>query len=105
MEKAKVKKMLEYKGKPLVRCGNTIYLGDMSDPYVAMLQILSTEDYKGLSMANRVAVQLISTDVELRPKDRIIKKSEKSTLYDAINIASIWLERALAPHPQQKPEV
>ena len=56
-------------------------------------------------MANRVAVQLISTDVELRPKDRIIKKSEKPTLYDAINIASIWLERALAPHPQQKPEV
>ena len=29
-------------------------------------------------------------------KDRILKKSEKRGLYEAMDIASIWLERALA---------
>ena len=34
---------LTYKGRPLVRGGNTIYYGNMSDEYVCMLQILSTK--------------------------------------------------------------
>ena len=29
---------LTYKGRPLVRCGNDIYYGSMSDPYVVYLQ-------------------------------------------------------------------
>mgnify|MGYP007113478778 CR=1 FL=1 len=32
---------LTYKGKPLVRCGKTIYYGDMADPFVACLQVQS----------------------------------------------------------------
>ena len=32
-----------YKGKPLVRCGNTVYYGHPAEAYVAMLQILSTK--------------------------------------------------------------
>ena len=34
---------LMYKDKPLVRCKNTIYYGDMNDPYVIMLQIMNYE--------------------------------------------------------------
>ena len=30
-----------YKGKPLVRSGRTLYYGDPSEAYVAMLQIFS----------------------------------------------------------------
>jgi hypothetical protein len=86
---------LIYKGRPLVRSGKTIYYGDMGDPYVAVLQILSEAPVKGMDLPNRVTVQIWSTDDELRPRDRIIKKSEKDNLYDALNIASIWLERQM----------
>ena len=33
---------LTYKGKPLVRNGNTIYYGDMNDDFVIMMRILSS---------------------------------------------------------------
>ena len=36
-------------------------------------------------------------DETLPPKDRMIKKTEKNGLYEALNIASIWLERSLNP--------
>ena len=70
--------MLEYKGKPLVRSGNTLYYGNPAESCVAMLKILSTDE-------------------TLPPKDRMIKKTEKNGLYEALNIASIWLERSLNP--------
>lgn len=94
-EKAKAEKTLTFKGKPLVRNENTIYYGNMSDDYVAMLQILETKGFEDLQMPQKVSVQILSTDADLRPKERIKKKTEKGNLYDALNIASIWLERIL----------
>lgn len=94
MAKSK-EKFLTYKEKPLVRNGNTIYYGNMSDPYVIMLQILSTKKVKDLDIAEKVSVQLLSTDPDVRPRERILKKSEKNGLYPAMDIGSIWLERAL----------
>jgi hypothetical protein len=93
--KAKAEKTLTYKGKPLVRNENTIYYGDMSESYVAMLQILETKDFKDLPMPQKVSVQILSTDPDLRPKEKIKKKTEKANLYEALNIAQIWLERIL----------
>lgn len=86
---------LTYKGRPVVRSGNTIYYGNMADSYVAMLQIMETRDFSDLHMPSKVSVQILSTDEDLRPKERIKKRTEKGTLYDAMNIASIWLERML----------
>ena len=40
--------------------------------------------------------QLLPTDPELKSRDRVVKKSEKNSLYAAMDIAAIWLERALA---------
>jgi hypothetical protein len=94
-EKVKSEKALTYKGKPLVRFENTIYYGNMSDAYVAMLQILETKEFSGMEIPQLVSVQILSTDDELRPKERIKKKTEKNNLSDAIKIASIWLERIL----------
>lgn len=93
--KAKAEKMLTYKGKPLVRNENTIYYGNMSDEYVAMLQILETKEFVDMNMPQKVSVQILSTDPDLRPKERIKKKTEKTNLSDALKIASIWLERIL----------
>ena len=70
-------KFLMYKDKPLVRCGNTIYYGDMNDDYVVMLQVMSTDKHNDIDISGRVLIQLLSTDPDKRPKERIIKKSEK----------------------------
>lgn len=95
MAEKKGPKFLTYKGYPLVRCGKTIYYGNMSDPFVVMLQICSTKTVGELEVASRVTVQLLNTDPDVRPRERIVKKSEKQGLYQAMDIASIWLDRAL----------
>lgn len=96
MATKKKSEFLTYKNKPLVRKGNTIYYGSMSDKFVVMFQILSTKDVNGLNIADRVSVQLINTDPNVRPHDRIAQKTEKKGLYSAMDIGKIWLERALA---------
>ena len=86
---------LMYKGRPLVRSGNTLYYGSMAEKYVIVMQILTTKEENGMQMAEKIQIQLMLTDPEVRMKDRIIKKSEKIGLYNAMDIGSIWLERAL----------
>lgn len=95
-EKNEKPAFLTYKGRPLVRSGNVLYYGDMAEKCVIMLQILSTKTLKDLTMADKVQVQLLSTDPDLRMKDRVLKKSEKTGLYNAMDIGAIWLERELA---------
>ena len=90
------KKFFCYKGKPLVRSGNVIYYGSMLDDYVVMLQILSTREQDGVKLPDTVVVQLMYTDKNIPLKDMIVKKSEKKGLYQALDIADIWLRRALA---------
>lgn len=87
---------LMYKGRPLVRSGNMLYYGNMSDDYVVMLQILSTKDENDMKMAEKIQVQLVSTDPEVNMMERIVKTSEKIGLYNAMDIGSIWLEKALS---------
>ena len=86
---------LSYKGHPLRRKDNLIYYGTMAEKYIIMLQILSTQNVDGLEMANKVSVQLQLTDPTVKSRDRIVKKSEKGSLYAAMDVASVWLERAL----------
>ena len=45
-----------YKGYPLVRNKNTIYYGYMSDPFVIMMQIMSTKNENGNEIADKVKV-------------------------------------------------
>ena len=58
-----MEKFLEYKGKPLVRCGKTIYYGNMNDPYVICLNIINEDDsIDDLKVSGKVAIQLLDTD-------------------------------------------
>ena len=87
--------LLTYKGRPLVRSGNTLYYGDMSERCVIVLQVMSTKTVGELEIADRVLVQLMLTDPEVRMKDRVLKKSEKNGLYNAMDFGCVWLEREL----------
>ena len=86
---------LIYKGRPLVRSGNEIYYGDMAEPVVARMEIRDCADFADLKLPSKVRVFLLSTDESLNPIERIKKNSEKNSLYEAIETASIWLDLEL----------
>ena len=92
----KSEEFFTYKGRPLVRCGDEMYYGNMEEPYVISLQIKSKKEVNGEEIADKVAIQLLATDPYLSPRKQLIKSSEKKGLYLAMDIADIWLERALA---------
>jgi len=89
-------KVLEYKGHPLQRKDNIIYYGSFADKYIVMLQILDTKKVGDLDVATRVSIQLQLTDSNIKSRDRVAKKTEKDSLYNAIDVAAVWLDRALA---------
>ena len=80
---------LTYKGHPLRRKDNLIY-------YIIALQVLATRKEGDMDVASKVSVQLQLTDPDLKSRDRVVKKSEKASLYDAMDVGAIWLERALS---------
>ena len=85
---------LSYKGHPLRRKDNLIYYGTMSEKYIIMLQ--DTKKVDDLDVATKVAVQLQLTDPDLKSRDRVVKKTEKDSLYTAMDVATVWLDRALS---------
>ena len=87
---------LVYKNHPLRRVDNFIYYGSMADKYIVLLQILDTVKEQDMDVAKRVSVQLQLTDPDLKSRDRVVKKSEKQNLYEAMDVGAIWLERALS---------
>ena len=94
--KTKKPEGLVYKNHPLRRVDNFIYYGSMADKYIVLLQILDTVKEQDMDVAKRVSVQLQLTDPDLKSRDRVVKKSEKDSLYAAMDVGCIWLERALA---------
>ncbi|MBQ8646990.1 MAG: hypothetical protein IJ484_02475 [Oscillospiraceae bacterium] len=82
---------LTYRGRPLVRCGKEIYYGNMSDPFVIFMQVLTEKD----NVADKIQVMLLSTDTTKAPQERVVKQSTKVGLYTALDFGCIWLERAL----------
>ena len=93
---ASAKIPLSYKGRPLRRKDNLIYYGSMAEKYIIMLQVLASQKIDDLDVATKVSVQLQFTDPDLKSRDRVVKKTEKDSLYTAMDVASVWLERALS---------
>lgn len=91
----KKEQVLSFKGKPLVRSGDTLFYGDLAEPYFAMLQITETKKEGEYDLPSTIAVQILSTNEDLPILERIKNNSVQDNLYDAVNIAAIWLERIL----------
>ena len=86
---------LTYKGKPLVRKGNEIYYGDMSEKLVVRFEILSYSKEDNLELADKVTVQLLDSNTDVPMKDRIKKESTKPSFFEALDLGFTWLERSL----------
>lgn len=96
-KKSADEQILTYKGHPLMRHNNIIYYGSMSDRYIIMMQILETKKVKDMEVATKDCQFSCSRHPQAwRPKDRIVKKTEKNGLYTALDIAVVWLNRALS---------
>lgn len=89
------KEFSTYKGKPLVRCGDELYYGSMDEKFVIRMQIKTKKEVNGVEIADKVAIQLLATDPDLSPRKQLVKSSEKNGLYVALDIAEVWLDRAL----------
>ncbi|MBO7473986.1 MAG: hypothetical protein J6U00_08315 [Ruminococcus sp.] len=90
-----IEKFNTYKGYPLVRSGNQIYYGYMSDPYVIFIQILETKEENGVEMTSKVRVVQMDTN-EPDPLKAFVKNAERECgLYEALDIANVWLEKAM----------
>lgn len=85
-----------YKGKPLVRSGDTIYYGSMKDKYIVKMDVKTKKKVDNLEVADKVAIHLMYTDSEIRGRKQIVKSGEKNGLYLALDLADAWLTRALS---------
>ena len=72
------------KGLPLVRKDNTIYYGNMSDKYVAMLTVLSTHKVKDLEQLTRQGYSFMSTGSENPWLQRYRKDERKRQSREAL---------------------
>ena len=85
-----------FKNRPLVRSGNTIYYGNISDKCVAKLDISSEKPLFDATVAESVTVQLLDTTPDLEPRKKLMKRCKRTGLYEAIDVADAWLNKALA---------
>ena len=86
-----------YRNHPLRRIGKTIYYGSMADSHIIQMHVKESRTENDLEFATRVAVELHQrAGADQKSRDRVVKRSEKDSLYAALDISAIWLERALA---------
>ena len=85
---AKSNEFLEYKGRPLVRQGDDIYYGDMSDKYYIYMMIMNEADTEHGAIPTQIMVQLLDSNTKSPKEQKIL-----SGLKDAFDFADAWLER------------
>ncbi|HHX54689.1 MAG TPA: hypothetical protein GX704_07250 [Clostridiales bacterium] len=86
-----------FRGKPLVRSENQYIYGDMADPYIAYLMVLSTKKAGDApdapELPDMIIVQIRSTDKTKSEADRMVKQFNRSGLYEALDTSIFWLRR------------
>jgi hypothetical protein len=84
---------MTYKNRPVVRDANELYFGEPQNPFIVVLTVLQNVN----DVPSRILVQLQSTDPALAfSNEKIVKEAERKNLFDAFEIASLWLEKQLS---------
>lgn len=94
MAAAKKKKGLNYKEKPLIRCGNRIFYGNLEDKYILVLDVLDSTPIDDIEHSTKVKIQLMDNTGELG-EGTVYRKAERENLYKALDIGEWWLQDAL----------
>lgn len=94
MAAVKKKKILMYKGKPLMRCGDRIYYGNLEDKLILVLDIVESEENKDIKSSTKIKVQLMDNTGEFG-KGQVYRKGERENLYKALDIGEWWLKDAI----------
>ena len=84
-------KYLMYKDKPLVREGDTICYGDMTEKCILILEIMSYKKVGEEEIPDDIFIQIIDS----KDPNKIIKQGKKNGLSDAFSIGLVWLDMAL----------
>lgn len=94
MAAVKKKKILTYKGKPLLKCGDRIYYGNLEDKLILALDIVETTKNNDIQSSSKIKIQLMDNTGELG-KGQVYRKAERENLYKALDIGEWWLQDAL----------
>lgn len=90
---AAAESVFTYKGKPMVRRGDTIYYGDLSEKYIIIFTIKSKKMVGDVEVADSVGIDLCMNNGF--GKEKVIKKASRESLFEAIDLAEFWLEDAI----------
>jgi len=85
--------ILKYKDRRVVRQGDKIIYGNLTDSHIAEISILSKKTVGNTEVADKVDVTLLLSDPMLSRRKRTVKTSKKNGLFSAFDLASVWLTR------------
>lgn len=94
---------MEYKGIPMIRSGNIIYLGDYSKEYVIRITIKSYRKMpkNDVELPSRLILQLMKTEKNRSPI-HVVKSIERPSLIMALNLGYDWLINKLGEVPENE---
>ncbi|MBQ4395958.1 MAG: hypothetical protein II828_00390 [Clostridia bacterium] len=84
---------LTYKGRSLVRCGDEIYYGNITDKYIILIRETATKKVGDVDIGTKFDIELQLTDPDIKGKGKIRQTAQKASFTDALEIAEAWLNR------------
>ncbi len=86
---------LTFKGKELIRKGDTIYYGNPNENLIIIMKILKFKTIKDMKVSTKISVELKQNESLIKSKQKPIKKAEREGLYKALLLGMVWLDDAL----------